>query len=322
MASRALRFASPLAVLLLAIPASATTPAERETARQLMQRGDRALAAGDTAAAADSYRKADALVGVPTTSLALGKVELSRGNLVEALDAFGRARRYPVKDETPTVLVEAKNEAARLDKETAARVPTVLLEVEGVDAELSVEVDGVPYGLVGSTPLKLNPGEHSLEVTADGYFPTTVQVTVAERQRITERIQLEKRPTPPAEGSTSEVRVSTEDDGIQPWTIAGLSVGGAALVVAGITGGVALSKTSALRDRCGGDLCPDAERSAHDELITLSNVSNAMWVVGGLVTAAGVASLIIDLSADEGDEVAITPWVGPTTGGLTFGGSF
>lgn len=321
MASRALRYAIPVAVLLLAIPASATTPAERETARQLMQRGDDALAAGDIATAAESYRKADALVGVPTTSLALGKVELTRGNLVEALDAFGRARRYPVKDDTPTVLVEARDEAARLDAETAARVPTVLLDVDGVDAELSVKVDGVPYGVVGSTPLKLNPGQHRLEVSADGYVPTTVTVSVDEGQRISERITLEKRPAPPKEVSSGPA-VSSREEGIQPWTIAGLSVGGAALVVAGVTGGVALSKTSSLRDRCGGDLCPDAERSAHDELITLSNVSNAMWVVGGLVTAAGVASLIVDLSADEGDEIAISPWVGPTTGGFTFGGSF
>lgn len=332
MASNAIRWTGALVVLLLASPASATTPAERETARQLMQRGDRALAGGDMATAADSYRKADALVGVPTTALALGKAELAQGHLLEALDAFGRARRYPVKTDTPDVLVKARDEATRLDEETAARVPTVLLDVGDVDAALSVKVDGVPYGLLGSTPLKLNPGEHRLEVSADGYFPAQFTVTVAERQRVTEAVSLKRRPSIPKETrsarreESADPKVSmapeAEDAEIQPWTIAGLAIGGAGLVVAGITGGVAMSQTSALRDRCGGSLCPDAERSAHDELISLSNVSNAMWVVGGLVTAAGVASLIVDLTADKGDEIAISPWAGPTTGGLTIGGSF
>jgi len=318
------------AVLLMTSPAEATTPAERETARQLMAQGDRAMATDSAASAAESYRKADALVGMPTTALALGKAELAQGHLVEALDAFGRARRHPVKADTPDVLVQATEEATRLDEETSARVPTLLIDVGVVEAMLRVKVDGVPYaGLEGSTPLKLNPGRHELELEAEGYFPTTLSVTVAERERTRRTVELKKRPEPPPAPTEQppitggdSVAPPSADEGIQPWTIAGLSFGGAALVVAGITGGVALSRTSALRDRCGGSVCPDDERSAHDGLITLSNVSNAMWVVGGLVTTAGVASLVIDLNAEGSDEIAISPWGGPTQGGLLLGGSF
>src|SRR5690606_28559328 len=97
----------------------------------LMEIGDDRFVAGDYEAALEAYRGADEIMGVPTTSLALGRAHLALGDLVEAVDAFGRARRFPERNDEPRAFRAARRDATRLDAETAQRIPTVTLRILG-----------------------------------------------------------------------------------------------------------------------------------------------------------------------------------------------
>jgi hypothetical protein len=62
----------------------------------------------------------------------------------------------------------------------------VLAAVRGAPAGSALLVDGQPRGVLPlAEPLELAPGDHTIEVRADGYLPFRKSATLAERQRAT-----------------------------------------------------------------------------------------------------------------------------------------
>ena len=64
------------------------TAGDKETARSLMDEGDRKFAAKDFKGALDAYQGAHAIMGVPTTGIEVAKAQEALGLLVEARDTL------------------------------------------------------------------------------------------------------------------------------------------------------------------------------------------------------------------------------------------
>ncbi len=319
---RALLRAAALATLvgLPTVGHAEPSAAQKETARQWMDRGHERLAEHDLESALEAFAAADDIMRVPTTSLALGKVQLELGLLVEGIDSLRRAARYPVEKGEPEAFATARAEATQLDLEVAARVPAVVIVVRGATPD-HVTVDGekVPTESLG-LPFRVNPGSHVISAVRAGSPSATVTVAMEERQTRRVVLQLTAAPTPtPEDPPAPDPR--PDDGAVPPWVLplVGFGVGGVGLVVGAVTGGLSLSKTAALEEQCGGSVCPEARRDEHEDIITLANVSNVGLAVAGAGAIVGVVGLVLWFTAPTPDNAeGARPTFGPGGAGLAW----
>lgn len=320
-----------LAVLLAvslswSLAARAQTPEEKETARSLMDLGHKRLDEGNLAAALEAFQSADAIMEVPTTALARGQVLERLGRLTEAVDVLRRAARHPVEAGEPKAFTEARNMAAKLDKEIAERIPSVVIAVEGPPTDdVGLEVNGrvIAEATVG-VPLRLDPGRHTLRITAPRHLPEEREVTLRERQ--TERLEVTLHPDPNAPAPAPEPATapstqpstgsatgpSADTFPVPTVSIVAFAVAGAGIVAGAITGGLSLGKVSDLEEACPTKAgCAPELASDHDTMIALANASNASFAIAGAAALVGVVTLFVV----EGDEVQAA--AGPTGGSLT-----
>ncbi|MBI4704775.1 MAG: PEGA domain-containing protein [Deltaproteobacteria bacterium] len=313
-------------------PGKQPSAADRETARTLMDEGANRLQAKDFAGAIDAFRAADQLVGMTTTGLWLARAQIALGKLLEARDTLVRVQGLPAAASESPQLAAARRQAAELALEVADRIPSIQVKVGGVPQGIAaqVTVDGEPLPpAAAALPRKLDPGTHSVVVSAPGFAPATRQVTLSDRENRIIEIPLapaaepeppmtrtgpapEPKPTPagrpapaaglPAKPSAPPPAVrfgpaepeqpATEPSGISAVAWAGFGVGAAGLIVGAVAGIVAVSKTAEVRDHCPDNHCPEEQREAWDSSLAVAHVSTAGFVVGGLGAALGVVGLM------------------------------
>jgi hypothetical protein len=293
-------------------PAASQGPSaeQKETARALMDVGDKKFDAGDYRAALEAYQGADAIMQLPPTGLAVGKARARLGLLVEAVDVLQRTMRHPKQPNEAEAVAQARDAAARLDADLARRIPTLQIVVKGPaeDTPVDVRVDGAALeARVRALPRRLNPGEHVVVVTAPGYFEATEKVTLVEGERRTVEIALRAGappppiPTPPPDAPRAvPPPPPPEEPTVSPVAWVGFGIGGAGLVVGAVTGALSLSKQGSLEDECPGNVCPESKRGEHDEIVALANVSNVAFGIGAVGVGVGIVSLVLSLS--DGDE--------------------
>jgi len=320
-----------LAAISASLPAGAEpTFAERETANRLMDKADELVAAKDYEGALKLYQQADAIMGVPTTSIEVAKTELELGHLLEAWEAAKKAVDYPQKPGEPPPFTRARTEATALADKIAARLPEIEIRVEGArpGALLEVTIDGVLVSGAPSGPHKLNPGKHTVTVSAPGSEPATQTAVLAEGQRRTLVVPLG------AAGASSANADDKASSGPSPLVYIGFGVGGAGLVVGAITGIMSLTKASSVKDEClktpqpSGDqiTCPSRLQGDIDASLTLANVSNVSIGVGLAGVAVGVVGLLVSgkpapkkpaSTSDISARVYMTPLAGGGALGVT-----
>lgn len=186
-----------LAAGLLLSPAARAAPTaeDRETARHLMKVGDQKLAAKDHQGALRAYETAHAIMGVPTTGVALARARIGLGQLVEARELLLEIARSPAQPGEPAPFTEARGEAQTLAAELEARIPSLIISVQGPPSGTPVEIsiDGRAVPVVGlGTTRKANPGEHVVTASADGHATASSKVTITERE--TRRVVLRLAP--------------------------------------------------------------------------------------------------------------------------------
>jgi hypothetical protein len=99
----------------------------------------------------------------------------------------------------------------------------------------------------------------------------------------------------------------------------GFGVAGAGVIAGGITGLLAMSKSSDVEDQCNGDVCPLSAEEDNDSATTLAHVSTISFAVAGAGAAVGVLGLLLSGSSDEPAASAgltLEPIVGPTSLGV------
>jgi hypothetical protein len=284
---------------------AAPTEADKAKARALMDEGDRHVERVDHLRALTAYEEAHRIMGVPTTGIEVVRTLAALGRLIEARDVALAVARIPMKPQEPRVFTEARTAAAELAENLAQRIPSLTLDVRGrqTATNASASIDGVtlPTPML-ALPRKLDPGPHTIIVSAPGYATQTRTVTLDERERKTLQIDLVPAqttqasrpftaPPPPAETGAG--------DSASPLVWVGFGVGAAGLVVGGVAGAMSLSRASSAKEVCRGDECPPSARDDIEASQTLANVSNVGFAVGVLGIGLGVYGLVSSGGAER-----------------------
>lgn len=303
------------------------SPADRATARNLMDLGDQKAAGGDYVGALEAYAAADAIMRVPTTGIELGKVQAKLGRLVEAADTLLRVARHPQAADEPIAFTRARKEASRMAPEIIKRTPTITITVEGLPdgAKPHLRIDNatVPARTIG-LPHKVNPGTHHVAVGTPGWIGNQ-EVTVAEGEHQDVVVKLEQGEAPPDFYEDADTwDESAESTGISPVVWVGFGVGAAGLVVGTITGIAALSERSDLDTACPNMDCAPAAQEDLDSAYTLAHVSTVGFIVAGVGTSVALIALLAGGAGDDSTSARrgwhVVPVVAP--GGLGLRGTF
>jgi hypothetical protein len=292
------------------------SPADRDTSRSLYAQGMQALDAHDYAAAERACGGAYALVKVTTAAVCWARALEGLGKLIEARDVFVEATHIPAKPDEPAVLASAR-EAARTEADgLAKRIPTMTVVVSGAaeTTPLQVTLDAaIVKSETARLPRKLNPGHHTLTVSAQGFGPATADVTIAEGED--RQVQVALPPMAPGEAGKRPEQPAAPQAPLPPTQGTGsvptlaIVVGGvgvAGLVVGAATAVAATSKHSTLQGECNGTICPP---SAQGDLNSFHSLRTASAIVGGAALWVFAPSRPNDASARL--------WVGPASAGVT-----
>jgi hypothetical protein len=314
--------------------ARAQSDVDRATARTLGQDGEKALAAKDYKTAEDDFRRAESLVNAPTLLLGLARALVGEGKLVEASETYKRIVREGVAPGAPAVFKTALDDAGKEVQDVTPRIGAVTITVKSATgapvANVQVTMDGAPVNAAAlGVRRPADPGAHVVHASADGFKAADVKITVPVGGPVDAPLTLEVDPSaaatppPPAAGGAGAPPPSMPDQppqdstgskGFGPWPWVVLGVGGAGLVVGGITGGLAIGKHSSLASSCTNGSCGPSQQSDLDSYHTMALVSTIGFIVGGVGVAGGVALLLLQPKSDAAPPATglhVVPVVGP-----------
>lgn len=287
----------------------AETAEDRESARQLLDRGDAQEEKGDLEGALAAYRAAHELMHVPTTGLEVARISAKLGKLVEARDAALEVVRMPPMATESKPFKVARAAADRLARDLAPQIPSLRLELtpEAAVNQSALEIDerSVPLSALG-LGYSLNPGTHRIEIAATGYLAVVRDITLRPGEARTLRIELVPAPKakviaqkpPTAQASqppkTSAPPAEAAEHSSSTWPQwVGFSLAGAGLVVGTVAGVLSLDRTHDAKAYCTGNQCASEAQHDRDEAMKMANISNVGFAVAVLGTGIGVTSLLL-----------------------------
>lgn len=286
----------------------------KKDAKAAYVKGKALMSKGDYAAAAEQFEKADDLVpgAAPKYQIAVCYDKL--GDPQKAVDAYKNFISSNPGEKYADRVVAAGKRVAELEKQLVGKVKLVVTPA-GLPGQ-AVTVDGNP---VEGTELELEPGEHTIIVTADGHTPVTQTVNVQAGEPLDVPITLEPEqaaavPPPPQPGEV-------DDDGSTPGMglrVAGYVTFGVTIVggvLTGVFGAMALSSASEFEESPSNDLADDTERQALLSDVFLG-VTGAAAIATGLLLYFGYTA--DDDSGDTATNVMVPefqPYGGPQGGG-------
>ncbi len=292
--------------------------AARAAARAIGYEAVEAYEAGDFATALEKFERAYGVLEAPSLGLYSARCMRELGRLVDAAERFNDVTRLSLErfgtGQRRTIQAEAQAAAAKERVELLLRIPKLEIRLSNAPAGTRVEVGGrvVPESLVGAA-WPVDPGEHVIRVEWGAASSREVTVRVAEGETREVSLDLEVRaPAPPVESSSAPspapeapapARVaSPAEDRPPPSTTSGrghriagwttLSLGGAGLLLGGITGRLAIAKDDELGRRCTNAGCPPQVASDIDTYDRLRLMSTAGLVVGAIGAAAGLTLVL------------------------------
>jgi hypothetical protein len=254
-------------------------------AEGLFQAGKAAMEAGQVEQACALFRQSRDADGAPGTTFHLADCEEKRGRLATAWALFGEAAlRLPAGD---TRIALVRERAAAL----APRLPQLAIDLDGAAPPgTTLKRDDVDLGAASGTFLPVDPGKHTVVVSAPGHAARSYEVTLVERER--RRLPVSAGPALPPAITTAPAPAPAPQDGnasrglhTTGFVVAGLGV---ATVVAGVA--VALSAQADYDDSapfCRDDRCSAEGLTIRDDARTLGTVATAMTVVGAVGAGAG-----------------------------------
>jgi hypothetical protein len=285
------RSSLPLALALLLVSrgvVAQVSDADRATARKLAQQGQEALDHKDYTTAVDRFDRARQLIPAPTIALGLARAQVGLGKLVAAQETYARIVREGVAPGASAVFTKAVADARTELDALEPRIPTVVIELKGAPSA-KVTLDGavIPAAALGvSRPV--DPGKHGVRAEADGFLPAEASFTVDERK--SERVALTLVPAPTQANDALKADASAAPAKSSPMRtvgFVGIGLGGAGLILGGITGAMALGKHSELAPLCPMGHCTN-QGPAIDQYHLYANLSTAGFVVGGAFAVTGI----------------------------------
>ncbi len=241
----------------------------------------------------EAFKKAHALMGVPTTGLEVAKAALLMGKLVEAREAADEVAKSVPRPKEPEPFATARAEAQRISDELDKRIPTLTVKLKGVRPgdKVEVRVDERVVGDYGK--VRRNPGKHSVSATA-GKETKSSDVELEDGK--TAEVSFDFTPPPPKKAAPEpEPPPPPPPPPDTSWklpTYAGFGVAGVGLLVGTITGLGAKSRASAAKDQCVDNRCPPAAHADIDSgksQATLSTISFGVAIIGAGVGVWGLS---------------------------------
>ena len=319
--------------VVLSCPAAHAQPsaADRESARSLMNEGDKKLAAHDARGAMKAYQTAHEIMKVPSTGASYAQAALEAGFFVEARDACLQVARLPVAASEPAAFQKARSACTDLVPRADAKIATITIRVAPMPGagEAKVSLDGAAL-LSGAllVPRKVNPGKHVITASLANHDDERTEVTAGEAATIEITLTFKKTKAsgiPPVERATTpDKEARPTSTGLSPLVYVGFGVGAAGLLVGGLTGGLSVSKAGDAKEGCVDKHCPRGNQDAADSSRTFGTISTIGIGVGivGVGVGVGVYGLLAGSkrasTATRGTN--LTPIIGASS--LGFQGQF
>jgi hypothetical protein len=234
----------------------------------------------------------------------------------------------------PGLMVNDCNKWLDEDQATIPSVVPLATDESGTNlVDVKVTIDGVPANAPPGQAIDLDPGAHHFVFSRPGSATAEKDALVAVGQKnkpisVVLRSQavlppppapLPAPPTPPPAPAGQHSSMSTL--GVTGLVVAGAGVVG--LAVGGVFGVLAITGQSG--SHCTNNVCPTStDASSLSSAKTDGNVSTALFIGGGALAAAGLATWIFAPSAHAAPSawVSATPVALGNGGGLVLRGGF
>ena len=286
--------------------------ADRAAAESLLKVGRGLMELGQLEEACDKLQDSIDAFFVGDAAMLLAECQERRGLLASAWASYRQAaaRLRKAGDERA---VEAAQRAETIN----ARVPRLTITATVVPGfEITRGDTRFDDGILG-VALAVDPGTHTLHVSAPGYQTWVGEVVIRPSERKSVNIPPLVAVGVEPKGSTAPAPASSDqqsDAGYAVWWTAGLVTGatGIALVgVGAVLGGLAAADVDQAEDDdalCGADRqCTAAGLEHIARADRLANGATAMFVIGGAAVVAGFVMVLVG-GRDDDTEVAITPY--------------
>jgi len=341
----ALSLVSTLTTSLVAPAAFAQDQPQAESvaaARSLGMQGIKMADAGDCHGAIEKLSRAESLYHAPSILARLGECQVKVGQVVMGTENLNRVVREQLAANAPKAFRDAQERAKGVLSAALPKIAHLTVRVDPPDAKPQVTVAGaaIPPALIG-IERPTDPGTHEIVVSAPGYLEQKSSVTLAEGGSQEIAVRLEKDPaaavvTPPPVTTTPIVTTGptappadTAPKKNNTLAYVALGVGGAGLVVGGVTGFLALGKKSDLKG-CDGTKCPSSQQDTLDSAKSMATISTVGFTVGFVGVGLGVVLLVTgnnNSSARLGaskmakreplGHVHVEPWFGTQSAGVS-----
>jgi hypothetical protein len=279
---------------------AAPSAKEKAEARALVNDAKKAMKDKRWSDAVGALKKADKLDPSLAIELDLAQAQINSGKLLDASKTLAAIEGNADKG---AAAKKARETAAKMRADLKAKIPTVKVSVKGPSGKANVTLDGLEVDASGE--IAVDPGDHNVGASAAGFKAVEKEVKLAEGARQTIELALVADAPPPPKGDEKGSRVPG---------IVVTSIGGAALVVGAVFGGLAFSATSAAKKQCNGNLCPASAESDISRSKLFGNVSTGMLIGGGAVAVTGIVLTIVAPGGKKSDEAPksarVVPWVG------------
>lgn len=317
-----------IALLAPSVALAETSDADRATARALAGEGQDALEKKDFTTAADRFSRADSIIHAPTLQLGLARAQLGLGKMVTAQETYNRIVREGVTAGAPPTWTAAVDAARKELDALAPRIPQVVINVKGSSAaRVTLDDAVIPTAALG-VKRPADPGAHLIRAVAEGFAPAEATVTLREGATGTVSLELKAAsaaavkppvvavvppptttppiaaPLPPSTPRDASSGSSTQ----KTLGFVALGVGGAGLILGGVTGGLAIGKHGDLALSCPKGCLP-AQQGELDSFHTLATLSTVGFILGGAGAAAGTI-LLLTAPKKSANEPRVTPVLG------------
>jgi hypothetical protein len=309
------------AVVLFATTASAQ--GSTAIAEGLFREGKKLLDEKKYSEACPKFEESARLEPSSGVELALGICYEGLGKTASAWAAYESAISLARRDNRKDRERAATAKAGALEPKLAHVTLEVPANVANLK-DLQVKEDNVAIGSAAWKNAPIDPGSHTLEVTAPGKKPwqTTFTIDGPATSKTVPIPALEDLPVETVvvqqNGNRLIVTQQQPSNVFRIVAIASIAVAGASLIGASVLGGIAIGNAGDAKKRCPTSPCSDAGAVAENDTAgTLADWSTALFVATGVFAAVGVTFLMFHPPKPRAEAHLI---VGPGFVGL--GGAF
>lgn len=311
--------------LALPAPVLAQTETRAAVAEALYRQARDLMAAGNYDEACPKFAESQRLDPATGTLLNLAACHEKQGRLATAWLEYSDAQMAARRDAREDRVEYARTRAQELEPKLSRL--TLSLASDADDATLNIELDGASVGrAVLGAPTPVDPGQHTVRVTATGKKPwsTSVQIGANADQQSLLIPALEAAPPEAAapvkiEPATGPTAPTPRDELTRPIPSSVYLAGGITLALAagaGASGFAYLNKREDYNERKDASDAEARRKSA----LRYGYLNAGFWAATAV--GAGVTTYLYLTRPETPRSARLVPWAAPDGGGLSVSGGF